>query len=189
MTTCGRTNGRGKILVTTRQFLPNRAKLTYRPAIARVSLAAGCDAARSFAGLGPNPAGGINPGSFPCPVNAFHTENPATAHNRAMPAAAHSPHSPAPSMVTGSRPDVPACRQPTRTSASSTARSSASRTVAAVQTFSPNTAAPIAATGTISAHRPNRRSTRLSTRQARIMNIHMTTIVDLVSGCAPWSCT
>ena len=133
--------------------------------------------------------GAMCPGTRTCTVNAFHTENPAPAHDRAMLAAAHTPHIPVPSMAAGSRPDVPACRQPTRTSASRTARSSASSTVAAVQTFSPNTAAPIAATGSSSAHRPNRRSSLLSVRHTRTMTIHITTIVDLTSGCALWSCT
>ena len=111
------------------------------------------------------------------------------AHDRAMLAAVQSPHIPAPSMATGSAPDLPACRQPTRTSPSNTARSSASRTVAAVQTFSPNSAAAIPATGITSAHRPNRRSILLSIRHIRIMSIHTTTIVDLISGSALWSCT
>ncbi len=192
MTTCGRATGRAMGPVTNCHDRPAGAKFANLPGagIAGGSLAAVCDAARTFAASGkPAPVGGMGPGIFTNIVTPFHTENPAAAHDRAMLAAAHSPHIPAPSMVTGSRPDVPACRQPTRTSASSTARTSASRTVAAVQTFSTNTAAPIAATGTTSAHRPNRRSTLLSIRHTRIMSIHTTTIVDLISECALWTCT
>jgi hypothetical protein len=89
-------------------------------------------------------------------------------------------------MVTGSRPAV-AGRRPVRNSASSTARNSASRTVPAVQTPSPNNAATTATAGASSAHRPNRRSSLVSIRTAAIMNIHMATIVSLPGPSPPWA--